>query len=386
MLRFLPDSWMEGLLRPFVMMDPQAGIYFEETAPDWRFAIFIVFLAVAWWARGRRAILDAGLGSAALTLLVVLYVWTFSIGNGRYFIAGLLMVGPLLVAAWRLLPGSVGFRWTLLLGVLLLQAAVIKNDYVPNKWGLTHWVHGAGVELEDAPIRHHPATFITSTAISYSILVPRFHPQSRWANVVGQVHLLPPMPEYTRLVQLLRADLPRHLVIPIDQAHQLPDRQPATEIRRVFGEIMLPYGLSFVSAPCVLLRSRLSAEPFARDRVESGFWICPLRYDDALRQAASMAPNVNDGVRDAVAAIEQRCPRFFPPGNGSDLRVEDSTVRHYRATDTRVTVTDAGQVYFRYFRALNPTYVGTVDALLAGRFQLPCDKLPGRYRLPWQEE
>ena len=386
MLRFLPDSWIEGLLRPFVMIDPQAGIYLEETAPDWRFAIFIVFMAVAWCTGGRRAIVDSGLGRMALAQLVLLYVWTFSIGNGRYFMAGLLLIGPLLVAAWRLLPGSVGFRWVLLLGVLLLQAAVIRNDYAPNKWGLSRWVRGPGIDIEDAPIRHQPATFITSTGISYSILVPRFHPQSRWANVVGQVHMSPTMHEYSRLVELLQADRPKYLVIPITAAHLLADRQPAAEVRRTYGNLMRPYGLSLDNTPCVVLRSSLSAGPFAQDSVDAGFWVCRMRYDDLQRQADLPAPGVTDGVQDVFAAIEERCPRFFLPGSGSDLRVDDSVVRHYRSSDTRVTVTDAGTVFFRYFRSLNPTFVGSVDAVRAGQFQLPCDKLPGRYRLPWQAD
>ena len=111
-----------------------------------------------------------------------------------------------------------------------------------------------------------------------------------------------------------------------------------------------------------------------------------MRYDDLQRQADLPAPGVTDGVQDVFAAIEERCPRFFLPGSGSDLRVDDSVVRHYRSSDTRVTVTDAGTVFFRYFRSLNPTFVGSVDAVRAGQFQLPCDKLPGRYRLPWQAD
>ena len=229
MLRFLPDDWLEGLLRPFVMIDPRAGIYFEETAPDWRFAIFIAFMTVALATRRGRRTIDYEQGQLSLALLVLLYVWTFTIGNGRYFMTGLLLVGPLLVAAWRRLPGTSIFRWVLLFGAMSLQAAVIESDYARNKWGLTRWIQGPGIDIEDEPIRHQPATFITSTAISYSILVPRFHPASRWANVVGQVDIKPSMREYPRLLELLSSPLPMYLVVPISSAHVRPGRNYRTD-------------------------------------------------------------------------------------------------------------------------------------------------------------
>ena len=45
-----------------------------------------------------------------------------------------------------------------------------------------------------------------------------------------------------------------------------------------------------------------------------------------------------------------------------------------------------GLVSYKYFRAMNPTSIGTTDQVRQGKFAIACDKLPGRYRLPWQKD
>ena len=62
---------------------------------------------------------------------------------------------------------------------------------------------------------------------------------------------------------------------------------------------------------------------------------------------------------------------------------DDSIARHYSASDTTVTIHQGGTVYFKNMRALNPTELGTVENVRAGRFRLDCDRLPGRYLPPW---
>ena len=44
MIRFEPDTWFDGALRPLLLGDPSAGLYYEEGAPDWRFA----FKSLTW--------------------------------------------------------------------------------------------------------------------------------------------------------------------------------------------------------------------------------------------------------------------------------------------------------------------------------------------------
>ena len=50
-------------------------------------------------------------------------------------------------------------------------------------------------------------------AISYSIVVPALHPQSRWVNISGQQNLVPGMPEHALLQAMLDGPLPVKLMV-----------------------------------------------------------------------------------------------------------------------------------------------------------------------------
>jgi hypothetical protein len=387
MLRFLPDGWLEALLRPFLMIDPRGGIYFEDMAPDWRFAMFFVFTAVALAARRLAGGLAFEQRQLVIALPVLLYVWTLSIGNGRYFMAGLLLVGPLLVLSLRLLPGTAGFRWAALAVVVGLQGFVMVANHEPNRFGLVRWQHGAAVSLPPSPVRESPAVFITNTPISYSILVPQFHPQSRWANVVGQSDIKPTSREYKPLMAMLASPLPKYSVMPIAFQGVGPDRQPLPIVRQIYGQQLARFGLTLTDAPCYVLPSNVGPGPpdpaMDRGRLR-GFWVCPLAYTASAIDAPAAEPILPLRVAQAFAAVEQRCPRFFPPGNSND-RADDILSRRY-PTDVALLVDVTDSVFLKYFRAMNATRLGTVDEVRRGTFELPCDKLPGRYHMPWQSE
>lgn len=386
MLRFKPDGWLEGLLRPLILGDPSAGIYFEQAAPDWRFLVLAVFVFVAWWARRQRPSFGPEQTRALLLMLVSFYIWTFVSGNARYFSFGLLLVGPLLVMVWRWLPGTRSFRAALMLLVVAMQGQALFEHHHFNGWGLARWKEGPGIALEDSPLRHRPAVFLTATGISYSILVPAFHPDSRWANVTGQRDITRDLPEYARLQALLHSGLPRYLVAPIASQFMDAQGQPASDARELYEGSLAVYGLGLGPERCTSLRSTLAAgpdEPEVDGPPRRGFWICPLVE---VRSAPVVVPRISDRARRVFEAIEARCPRFFQPGDGRDREFDGIASRHYVSSDMRLYLTDTDRVMFRYFRALNPTQVGSGNDVLAGRFQLPCDKVPGRYRAPWAQD
>lgn len=389
MLRFLPDSWLEGWLRPFILPDPEAGIYFEAAAPDWRFALFFVFMGLALVARRGRLPLTAPQLQAVLALLTMFYVWTFAIGNGRYFVGGLLLIGPLLVVAWRLLPGSTNLRALVLVAITALQVFTLQSHYIPNAWGLIRWHSGPGLAIEDSPLRQRPAVFLTITGISYSLLVPRFHPQSRWSNIAGQRNITPGTKEYPRLQALLQDPLPKYVVVPINPRYMNTALQPVGPMLDLILDSMARQGLAPDEKPCTVLRSTLpiGVQGELTDTLpRQGFWFCPARLSPARAARADQAAAALQTLRDVFERVEQRCPRFFPPGDGLENHEEGLSVRHYPASDTRLYIDVDGVVKYKYFRAMNATRIGTVDDVRQNRFDIVCDKLPGRYRLPWQRD
>lgn len=378
-------------MRPFILASPDTGIYFEAMAPDWRFAFIAACSGVLLLRRRTTAPLPFEHRQMMWGLVVVFYLWAFAIGNGRYFIAGLVLAGPLLLMLWRRLPGTAAFRWMLLAIAGFLQFQALAQTYSPNYWGLVRWAHEPGLAVADSPLRRQPAVFITATAISYSILVPQFHRESRWSNVAGQQDIKPPMPEYARLHEMLAGPLPKFAVMPLVPQFIADAGQPEAIVRLVYNEQLAPQGLHLAAEPCHLLASPLGPVPRKTlpDTVSAlrGFWFCPLSYTPPQPQPLQQQKQLEmpASVEQAFQAVEQRCERFFPPGAGNERYFEGLWSRHY-PTDIKLMAVGDGRVYFKYYRALNPTLLGTVEQIGRGDFSVPCDKIPGRYVPFWQTE
>ena len=386
MLRFKPDGWLEGLLRPFVLADPNGYVYIELQAPDLRFAALAALTLLLLFAR-RLAAPDAE--PAARTLVgvwLIFYVWVFAIGNGRYFVAGLLLAGPLIVALVARAPFTWPMRVTVLAGAVGLQGMVAYQHFHHGAWALAKWSdQGPGLPLRDTPLRHEPAIFLTTTGISQSILVPQFHPSARWANVAGQVNITPDKPEWVRLQTLLASPLPKYVVLPILRGAATDDAQPTAEVDQMMRMVLAQHGLNRGSQPCEVLPSHLRI-PGSREAVGGtrplAYWFCAL--EDAPMKGG-VAQGADEPWREVFAAVESACPRYFPPGGGKLVMLgEGAALNQYAESDTRLYIDAAGNVMFRYLRAMNPTRIGSVDEVRRGEFALECEKLPGRYRLPWQ--
>lgn len=386
MLRFVPDSWPGVLLRPLLLADPVAGLYTELHAPDWRFLLLVLLLPIAALARRNRPLLDGPQWRVLIGVTLGFYVWTVVSGNGRYFFWGLLLVGPLVVVAASRLPATQTLRNTTILGAIALQGWCVWMTYEPNVWALRPWTRGPALTRSTHALAERPAVFVTVGAISHSILVPLMHPNSRWANVSGQQDLVPGMREFDQLQALLASPLPKYGVIRAAKLVMSDDQQPTEAAWAVIRRAFTRQNLAPTARPCIFLPLDWGGPPFeltTPQANERGFWFCEL---------APVAPGAADGVDrqhhapeldDVFAQVEKRCPRFFPAGNALTRPADDGVSRHYSHSDTSLSVTHGGVVIFKNMRALNPTDLGRVDDIRAGRFRLDCGRLPGRYVAPW---
>lgn len=383
MLRFEPDGWLQALLRPLIMADPNAGIYFERAAPDLRFAMVLLALAVLLVSR-RRA--GAPIERTGWALLIMFAVWTIVIGNGRYFLTGLLLVGPLLIALIVALPGTPALRASLVALALLLQGGVVWQSFSPGQWAMARWSQPPGLPLAaDSPMPTQPATFLTISSISHSLLVPQFDSRSRWANVAGQYDILPGKPEWPALQAALAAPLPKYVVMPTMPERPVSGSQPSAGYRWLADRTLARYGLRTASQPCLLAVSGLTMQTYAdgpdgRRDEPLGYWFCQAESAPAVTEAM---PSIPPDLAKAAAALERRCPRWFPAGTPHESMEQDVLSLFYRDSEMRVYVAPGG-VYIRYTRALNPTRVGALADVAAGRFQLDCRTMPGRYQFPWE--
>jgi len=404
-MRFQPDTLYEALLRPVAMAAPHANVYVEIMAPDFRFVFVLALLALLatlslTGRRGPAGTRGTGDRASARPVFVLLaalaaafVVWVATTANGRYFLAGLLIAGPVCMGLTRLLPVTRAMRLALAVGMVALQVFAVQQSSPWQAWAVASWKEPPYFHV-DVPQewREQPATYVTMSAISYSLLAPMFHPESRWLSL----HNAPPPVSSTTQGRRLDAFLSKveagrvMLLAPVVPGLLTPERLPNARVSEVINEQLAPYRLGFVQPQaCQFLASRGLAsmglgEKTQEERSRSGFWLCRL-----TRLEASAVPEASRGRHyDAVfKVLEAQCPRFFPAGGDRDSVVlAKGEVRSYLQAEMKAYVYDSGDVYYKYYRALNPVLVGHVADLLAGRARVDCDKIRGRTGLPWERE
>lgn len=384
MERFRPDNWYELWLRPFLMLDPGSGVYFEFPAPDLRFTALIV-LALLLLLTRRWSVLSPLTRRMTVGLLVTMWAWSYVSGNGRYFLPGLLFVGPLIVALIAATKVTRSMRWTLLGFVLVGQAAVVATMYVPSPLANLKWIDTNVLGLPDSPLRNEPAVFTAVGGNSQSALATRFHPESRWIALMGHYSVGPVGVEHDRLLDAVASSMKKYVIA--EGAREPPEKREkaAQELRTWLTRLLAAKGLKLVDEPCQFLERRLNAARPSNGLInleEPGRWFC--RFEtEADRTVHTSAATVPQLHRDAFTVVERMCPRFFPPAGGQDYRGDGVSFRVYPGTDTQLRARDDGSVAYRYQLTLNATFVGTTTQILAGTASISCDKLDGRYQLPW---
>lgn len=383
MLRFVPDTWLDGLLRPALLADPVAGLYSEIQAPDWRFLLLALATIGVLLARRRASVPPAGWG-CLVGLTAAFYLWTWVSGNGRYFLWGLLLAGPLLVMMVSRLPATRAMRNTLIVLALALQVFSLRLTFEPNLWALRPWRAASDATVAPNRFQREPAVLLTIGAISHSILVPHFHPQSRWSNLAGQQADGGTSPIEARWLQALLDDpLPKYAVVRANFLVLAADSQPIAAARAVITRALGAHGLRPASDRCEFVASAMAGFEHrveGQRPVASGFLFCPV---ERAAQVVEAEPRHAPELDDVFARVESTCPRLLPTGNARTRPFDEGFVRSYNQSDTSVFINHAGVVYFKNMRALNPTVLGKVEEIRAGRFVLDCSRLPGRYVPPW---
>ncbi|WP_298930577.1 hypothetical protein [uncultured Ramlibacter sp.] len=390
MIRFIPDTWVEALLRFFAMAAPDANVYVEIAAPDLRFAAMLL-LALAALVFQRRLV---GSARPAVALLALLFpataIWLWTSGNGRYFLPMLLCVGPLTIGLVYLLPLTKAFRLFLAGGLLVAQLFVVATSSPWDAWAWLHWKDAPYFQIDrPAPSQAPQATtYVTISSISYSLIAPAFPDSSRWINLSSVGAAVRDAQWGQGFLAVSKG--PIQLVVPSIQGQSGADGGPAPAVREALDVLLAPHRLSLAAQACQLLPSqglaaiRGKTQPTAEKGREAGFWICPLRYpvDGALQQLLPLSAKVEA----AFEKVEQTCPRFLPPASTTTTRVNGGALRHYPHSDMKVYVLDDGLVIYKFWRALNPVVIGTVDEVLSGNKLMDCARIRGRSGLPWNRD
>lgn len=396
MIRFMPDTWRDALLRPIAMAAPNSNVYVETNSPDLRF-VFITLLLLAWaiyWLRSRTPLLKGLVVTGAL-VIAAFVTWLLTSGNGRYFIPILMLAGPVCLGLLCALPVTRGMKATLAVLLIGLQSFVVFSAEPLGVWAMVHWRDGGYFKVNIPPaLKDTPHTFVLATSISYSLIAPQFHPESQWINIANLGEASSQTTDQARARALLQQSKSLKLLLPIVPGYQTSDGQPDASALKAVANILAAQRLEFVRArSCTVMLSRGMAGVVYGDierenpekLAQAGFWVCDVQLNDALTMGATKM--IQDPLVNAVfAAVEKTCPRMFRPGQSTANRVDGGYVRGYHDSDSRLYVMDDGVVYYKYWQALNPMEIDTVANVLAPGFKMDCNNIRGRSGLPWERE
>lgn len=398
MIRFLPDTWREIFLRPIAMAAPDAGVYIEIMAPDFRFAFaLILVVALLFFSFFRSGFRRKSLRPtfALFGVITLSFVpWLATTANGRYFIPLLLTIGPLCIALLWHLPMTKGFRLAFALLIVSLQIFAVQQSNPFNSWGLVQWKTPPFFNIElPQSVANHPATYVTLSNLSYSLIAPLFPAQSRWMNLSYAPSITNDEPGSQLTRKFLEKAEPGKLtlLVPTISEYSTPEGLPNDLMLRTVTARIQKHHLEFQkfeTCQKIPLRQR-AADIKGKEQPHStgsetnpGFWICPLRYDPSL---PVQTPEQKIGRFDsAFKKIEDHCPRFFPPGQIGSTSIPDGEMRIYDSSERKIYILDNGEIFYKYYRALNPVRIGRIEDVLNGKTKVDCKNIHGRSGLPWE--
>jgi hypothetical protein len=374
LIRFMPDDWLDVVMRPLDMVSPEANVYVEIAAPDMRLAVAILLAAtVLLLLWGRRASAAHPVLSLFALLLVSMGVWLATTGNGRYFIAWLLLLGPLCMGLIRMLPTTAPRKIVLGGALIIAQLFLLTQNSPWGNWTWAQWTDPPYFQLDVPPA--DSATYVTVSTISYSLVASQFPAQSRWVGLGGGIAER----DVPAVSKLLAASQRLTLMVPAIPPETLPDGQPSAAVTQALGKLLQPHGLFLQSAAqCRYLASggmwriahRQGVTRPSDAAIGYGFWLCALQYRPGL---APVPSHEDQAVKSVFEAVERLCPRFFPAG-GAPTKINGGWLKNYDS-DTKIYMLDDGIVYYKFWRSLNFVEIGSVEQVRASRVSLDCSKI-----------
>lgn len=358
--RFLPETFLEGLLFPLRIALPDRNVYTEVSAPDIRIAVIIVlaglillrmfFLRLAKSPQAVAVVQPGKLRFVAANGVAFVLLIALS-GNGRYMMPSFLMAGPILAIAISCLSRNARWIYYSTAAILVAQLAmfVIGGD---RRWSAASW-GDSWFNVEVPPeLSSQPALYLSIGIQPAAFLAPFSHPDAGFINVFGQYPLSPIGPGGSAVRRLLeRYDDHVRVLLPIPYFGQ--DRQPVLPDEERVNSQLMPFERSLKPGSCsfVYLHDLEGRRVFrdegshslvlADDVPFGGFAVCETRR-------VKMNPKYADELADIdklFALIEERCPRLFQPKNSVSAKVGGTWVRTYTNTDMRLYITPV-KVFF----------------------------------------
>lgn len=386
MIRFQPDTFLEGVLRPIYMMASSAWVYVEVLAPDFRFALFLAAVLAVAVGLARRGGLWRSFKTDPFWGLVVFFLlcmaaWLLTTGNGRYFMSGMLLVGLLLVAAIARLMIAFERKLLLLAFVFALQGLAITQNSPWNRFDSYEWVSWrdhAYLQLERSDLqRYDESVMVTLQPQSFSAIAPYFPQGVRWVNtsVFEGADLSNPASRFDKVRSMLRTAKAIHVLQKTQPSESDSSGRPTVNAVGAINEALSRYGLvllgsqrcNFIYSPTMGAITMLASTKEGGEDTSllklAGFWVCEARVSESVVAERSADPVRRQAER-LFSMLERACPRMFPPGQIALRGHLAGFARIYASSDS-VVIYDKKEeaLYVKYQRALNPQRIGSLTEI-----------------------
>lgn len=405
--RFIPDSLVDALWRPFAMMAPAGMVDDEYPSPDLRYAILLIvgLLALLRWTwlrlRGASYGESPPTHSAGTRILVALgcgfltdwVLWLTISGNGRYFIAMACIAAVLTIAlTFRLFAKRRKLRNYLIGAVICMQAgqmALGAGYRVHVPWDSGPWFEISAPQALSAV----PRLYFLFGNPSNSFIAPFLAAGSGFINI-GGVYELDANGEAGRKVRSLVRRFEPHLdVVMVDSRRDAASSQGVPEAALVNDELGR-FGLRADSNHCmkIVVEDTVPTVTLLRAPQDAGTRPPPhTGYLAVCRvvRGSTAEPAASAGERSAELVfhrLEEACPTLFRPTHPQSRNYsgahEEIWVREYPGTGLRVYVGTGRRVVVRDIdRGGTPEDLGSEQEWVKAPPRVACGRRDERYYL-----
>jgi hypothetical protein len=356
--RFIPSSLIEGLWRPFAMLDPTSGVHEELRAPDARYAVLAVLLGVvlAQWLWGRfnrrrqpttgdpgdptsldRRVMFA-LGCAFLADWIA---WLAESGNSRYFLA-MSCVGSVLIVG--LLSQAFAARPKVRNYVLVALFAVQSTQLVMGtdlRWNGVPWNGGKWFEIElPQALTSESDLYLSMGVQSNSFLAPYLPSGAGLIDFSGGYPLTESGANGAQVKALIRRFTP-HLRLLISGERLYADAERRSPSISEVNGALARFGLRADTGDCATISVRnlppvleftfASSVPRDRRPADTTYLVSCRVFPDETGVPAAIAHERAASI--VLDRLEDACPQLFQPHRlPTDVR-GDLAQRLYINTD-----------------------------------------------------
>jgi hypothetical protein len=319
-----------------------------------------IFLA---YKAGHKAKQSSAVGpiSPAVLLLWIVFafavsVWLTKLGNGRYHVLYLLLVGPLLLwVLWRMWGER---TLTLLAGCLILVAQfshALSMGY--PRWESGSWTeHWVRTEWP-AGLPRSPATWVQVGPGIETMVFADFPPGGKFVDLGVKFPVSPDSPLASKTKHILSDESRPRFVLFKGRASAERDlntpRELSEEALLQLNHLLSPWELSVANRLCVPIEIEL-------DRDEIGSWGQPRIFLAAKRYSLLACKLQTGGSRDrteeaprklmqqAAQSLVQSCPALFPAPASLPTRSAHVWTVRFIGTDTVLALNQGQLSYSRY--------------------------------------